>query len=72
MIGEAPGNGRSGARTGDGGARAGRADADPAARALAAPAFAARPAPARETRMEVSLGSTIIASGIVKKPGRSR
>jgi hypothetical protein len=33
------------------------------------PAFAARPAPARETRMEVSLGSTIIASGIVKKPG---
>jgi hypothetical protein len=33
------------------------------------PAFAAPPEPARETRMEVSLGSTIIASGIVKKPG---
>jgi len=32
------------------------------------PAFAAPPEPARETRMEVSLGSTIIASGIVKKP----
>ncbi len=32
------------------------------------PAVAARPEPPRETRMEVSLGSTIIASGIVKKP----
>jgi hypothetical protein len=32
------------------------------------PAAAARPEPPRETRMEVSLGSTIIASGIVKKP----
>jgi hypothetical protein len=33
------------------------------------PAFVAPPEPPRETRMEVSLGSTIIASGIVKKPG---
>ena len=32
------------------------------------PAAAARPEPPRETRMEVSLGSTIIASGFVKKP----
>jgi hypothetical protein len=30
--------------------------------------FVAPPEPARETAMEVSLGSTIIASGIVKKP----